>query len=320
MKIFRIFGIIILVLFAMVAILLIATKINHENQLKKEAKQHLAPGKMVDVNGKKLHVYAQGKGDMTLVFMAGHGTSNPTLDFKPLWMRMTDEYRIAVIEKAGYGWSETSNSPRDVDRMLEETRKALELSGEKGPYILVPHSMSGLEAIYWAQKYPDEVKAIIGLDPITPETTDLLPEPQKLQLYAMYFISRTGLSRFMPDAEAEEIFPLLKSDALTGEDKQKYLAVFYKSAFSKDMLNEVTCLKQNAKKVAENEVPAHTPMYFFISDEQEVKVAGWAETLSSYLSKIAMSKQMRLDTGHYVHYEKADIIAEEAKAFIKQIK
>jgi len=36
--------------------------------------------------------------------------------------------------------------------MLEETRRALELSGEKGPYVLLPHSMSGLEAIYWAQK------------------------------------------------------------------------------------------------------------------------------------------------------------------------
>lgn len=52
-------------------------------------------------------------------------------------MRMIDKYRIAVVEKSGYSWSETSNSPRDIDTMLEETRKALELSGEKGPYVLV---------------------------------------------------------------------------------------------------------------------------------------------------------------------------------------
>ena len=29
--------------------------------------------------------------------------------------------------------------------------------------------MSGLEALYWAQKYPDEVSAIIGLDMAVPE-------------------------------------------------------------------------------------------------------------------------------------------------------
>ena len=53
--------------------------------------------------------------------------------------------------------------------MLEETRRALILAGERGPYVLLPHSMSGLEAIYWAQKYPQEIKAIIGLDMAFPE-------------------------------------------------------------------------------------------------------------------------------------------------------
>ena len=32
--------------------------------------------------------------------------------------------------------------------------------------------MSGLEALYWAQKYPDEVSAIIGLDMAVPEYYD----------------------------------------------------------------------------------------------------------------------------------------------------
>ena len=47
--------------------------------------------------------------------------------------------------------------------MLNEVRQGLSLAGESGPYILFPHSMSGLEAVYWAQQYPDEVTAIIGL-------------------------------------------------------------------------------------------------------------------------------------------------------------
>ena len=320
MKFFMIFGTILLSIFTIVAILLIASKINHENLLKKEAIQYTAPGNIVEVNGKQLHVYAEGIGDITLVFMAGHGTSNPTLDFKPLWTRMIDEFRIAIVERAGYGWSETSNSPRDIDTILKETRMTLELSGEKGPYVLVPHSMSGLEAIYWAQKYPDEVKAIIGLDPITPETVDILPEPQKPQLYTMFFISRMGISRFMPDADVEKNFPLIKSNVLSTQDKQKYLAVFYKSAFSKDMLNEIDYLKKNAEEVARNEAPTNTPMYFFISDGQEVMVNGWKGTLSTYLSKISMGKQIQLDTDHYVHYEKAEIIADEAKTFIRELK
>ncbi len=320
MKVIKIFGIIILIVFAIIAILLIATSINHKSKLRKEAKEYYPPGKMVEVNGKKLHVYSEGEGDPTLVFMSGQGTSNPTLDFKPLWRRMVDDYRIAVVEKSGYGWSETSNSPRDIDTMLEETREALRLSGEKAPFVLFPHSMSGLEAIYWAQKYPDEVKAIIGLDPCTPEAIDLLPEPQKTQLKFMYFVSRIGLSRFMPESETGKTLPLMESDELSEEDKNQYLAVFYKSAFTKDMLREVNYLKGNARTVAENKIPFNIPMYFFISDDQETIAIGWKKVLSDYLSYVTIGKYKILDTGHYVFYDKAEIIVKEAKAFLNEIK
>jgi len=319
MKFFKFFGISISILFAIIAILLIAFTINHRSQLRKEAKEYFPPGRMVEVNDKKLHVYIEGRGGLTLVFLSGHGTNNPTLDFKPLWMRLVDDYKIAVVERSGYGWSETSNSPRDIDTILEETRKALELSGEKGPYVLLPHSMSGLEAIYWAQKYPDEVKAIIGLDPCVPETYDILPEPEKIQLYAMHIISRTGLSRYMDDSQVEQIFPLMKSEDLTEEEKQEYLATFYKSAFSIDMLREVEYLNDNAETIAENEAPIHTPMYFFISDGQEAIANGWQEALSDYLSKLAIGKYMELATGHYVHYNESKLIAEETKAFLEDV-
>jgi len=320
MKIIKIFGIILLALIVLIGLTLSVLKVNHEIQIRKEGNRFPAPGKMVNVNGKNLHVYSEGKGDITLVFLAGHGTISPTLDFKPLWTRMTDEYRIAVVERSGYGWSESTNSPRDIDTLLGETRKALEQSGEKGPYVLVPHSMSGLEAIYWAQKYPEEVTAIIGLDPLTPATYQIMTKPQKRQLYPMYLISRLGFTRLMPDLEVEETFPLMKSDFLTEEEKQNYLTIFYRTSLSKEMLNEIDHIEENVKKVAENEFLTNTPMYFFISEEQEDIAKGWVDTLTNYLSRQSLSRHLRLDTGHYVHYEKAEIIAEEAKAFLNGLK
>lgn len=319
MRILKILGIVFIVLLVVIILLLIASNINHRNQLKKEAQENPPPGSLVDINGKKIHIFTKGEGDTTLVFMAGHGTSCPTLDFKPLWMRMTDVYRIAVVEKSGYGWSEVSNSPRDLDTILEETREALILSGETAPYILFPHSMSGLEAIYWAQKYPDEVMAIIGLDPTTPEAVEILPIPPKIQLNLIYFITRIGLSRLMPEADLLENLPLMKSEDLTEEDKSQYVASFYRSSLTKDMLNEVNNLKSNAELVAANEVPITTPTYFFISEAQEKEVNGWDNALTEYLSKVDVSRFMRLDTGHYVHHEKADIIAETVKAFLNEI-
>lgn len=319
MKIIKILGIIILSLIAMIVVFVIVSAVNHTIKLRKEAKKYSPTGQMVEVNNKKLHVYTEGEGEVTLVFMAGHGTSNPTVDFKPLWMRMANGYRIAVVEKFGYGWSESANSPRDIDTMLEETRKALEISGESAPYVLFPHSMSGLEAIYWAQKYPDEVKAIVGLDPLIPDMVNLMPEPPKAQLNLMYFISRIGLSRLMPESDVGENLPLMKSNELSEEDKNQYLAVFYKSSFTKEMLREVDHLSGNAEAVTANEDPTSTPMLFFISEGQENKVPGWKATLTNYLDNIAISEVMILDTGHYIHYKEAEMIAETAKDFIAEI-
>ena len=61
-------------------------------------------------------------------------------------------------------------SKRDVKTMVDEDREALKKAGKNGPYILMPHSMSALEAIYWSCTYPDEVKAILGLDMAVPDS------------------------------------------------------------------------------------------------------------------------------------------------------
>jgi len=58
-------------------------------------------------------------------------------------------------------------------------------------------------------------------------------------------------------------------------------------------------------------------MYFFISDDQEVEASGWKDALTDYLSTVDKGTHLDLNTGHYVHYEKADMIAEESKAFLQ---
>ena len=52
------------------------------------------------------------------------------------------------------------------------------------PVVLCAHSMGFLEALRWAQKYPEEVAALVGLDPATPEvyqTFDLTGSQARLE-------------------------------------------------------------------------------------------------------------------------------------------
>ncbi len=138
---------IICIIIVILIILLLIVYINHQVHLKMEAELRLPLGQMVEVDGYNMSVYMEGTGDTTLVFMSGGGTSCPILDFKSLYALLSDEYKIAVVEKFGYGFSDIVDKSRDIDSILEDTRAALTAAGLSAAYVLCPHSMSGLEAL-----------------------------------------------------------------------------------------------------------------------------------------------------------------------------
>ncbi len=103
-------------------------------------------------------------------YFTGAGISSPVLECKPLYRKLSDTYKIAVVEKLGYGVSESTDTERTVQNIVNESRQALLGAGLKPPYILAPHSYSGFEAIYWANTYTDEVTAVLSIDMAIPDT------------------------------------------------------------------------------------------------------------------------------------------------------
>ena len=102
----------------------------------------------VMIHGHRMHIFKTGdENKPKLVLMAGSGTVSPVFDFRILYEKLVKDFRIIVIEKFGYGYSDLYETPCDIDSLVNDQKEALEKAGEKGPYILVPHSMSGLEAI-----------------------------------------------------------------------------------------------------------------------------------------------------------------------------
>ena len=122
----------------------------------------------------------------------------------------------------------------------------------------------------------------------------------------------------MGRAGLEKNLPLLKSEELSEGDKEKLEAIFYKRSLTKTMLSEINYIQENAEKVKSNGIPASTPMYFFVAGDNVDITPNWKEELAEYVSKTDSGKFKVLETGHYVHHEKSDIIAEEIKGFLKE--
>lgn len=271
-------------------------------------------GETVEVNGHNMSIYIEGKGKKTLVFMSGGGTCSPILDFKSLYSLLSDDYRIVVIEKFGYGFSDVVDENRDIETILSETRMALDKAGIKGPYILCPHSMSGIEALYWAQKYPDEIEAIIGLDMAVPEYYDEMKISLPILKLGQYGAA-LGITRWIPSlAESDAI----KYGTLSDYEKEIYRSVFYSRTATVTMINEAMTVKENANVVKENGIP-QVPMLLFISNgsggtgfDEET----WRSIPKEYISHLEHAKYIELDCPHYVHDYQYETISKEIRDFI----
>lgn len=296
-------------------VVLVAIYINHKIQLKKEEELKAPLGELVEVDGHKMSVYVEGNGDKTLVFMSGGGTSSPILDFKTLYSTLSDTYKIVVVEKFGYGFSDVVDKDRNIDSILEDTRTALEKVGIEGPFVLCPHSMSGIEALYWAQQYPEEVEGVIGLDMAVPEAYEDY-EINMFMLKLSQFAARIGITRILPGiAESDAI----KHGTLTDTEKEIYRAVFYEKTATTTMMNEVKAIKENAKIVQNNGVP-QVPMLLFVSNGKGTgwNENDWCEYQSIYLENVENARLVKLDCPHYVHDYEYDTINEEIRMFLTE--
>ena len=185
-------GKILLGIVAVIAVFLLGTCVYDKICLasEKDLLENQIYGQKVEVDGHRMSVYVSGEGKHTLVFMAGSGDSGPIFSFKDFADRFED-CRVVIIERFGYGFSDGFDGPRDVETRVSQDRKALEAAGVEGPFILCPHSYSGLETVYWAQNFPEEVEAIVGLDMAVPATYDTFDDSNVSQNNSSNALMRT---------------------------------------------------------------------------------------------------------------------------------
>lgn len=294
-----------------VLVLLLASFIYHRLALQREKASLNPMGQMVSVNGHDMSVFVKGNGPQTLVFLSGAGTASPILDFKDLYDGLSKQYKIVVVERAGYGYSEDTSKSRDVSEVLSETRQALAKAQVSGPYIILSHSMASLETLLWQEKYPSEIKAIIGLDWALPESYGHLK--MHLQILRMARLgSQLGLLRYIPSRL------YVPNENLSSSDRRLYQRIAYRQILSQAMLNESLSVKENAKKV-DAKIDSQIPTLLLVSNGEGTSFS--KEEWRNYAARFAKDqKNIELtfyDAPHYLyHYQTKEVVA-KIEDFIK---
>lgn len=120
------------------------------------------PGRMVDLDGRRLHLLCAGDGAAAVVVVAALGT--PGLEWVGIQRRLATRTRVCVYDRAGLGWSDPAPWPRTAGRMADELHGLLVAAAIPPPYLLVGHSLGGLVVRLYAARHPQGVAGVVLAD------------------------------------------------------------------------------------------------------------------------------------------------------------
>jgi pimeloyl-ACP methyl ester carboxylesterase len=136
---------------------------------RQERHRFAPPGRLVDVDGHRLHLVVMGDGHPgpTVVLDAG------MVSFSSNWAWVQPELaksvRVVAYDRAGLGWSDPGPGPRDAGRNAQELHAGLQEAGITGPYVLAGHSYGGLAVRAFAALYPEDVVGMVLVDGSHPD-------------------------------------------------------------------------------------------------------------------------------------------------------
>ena len=289
----------------------------------KDELQSMEPyGQMVDVNGRKMHIYSMGTGEETIVLLPGYGVPLPSADFGPMMRKLSDKYKVVTIEYFGVGFSEKVDTPRTNENYVNDIRTVLDKAGFKPPYILMPHSASGIYSEYYAAKYPKEVSSIIMLDTTSTARIEETPGYLNIIFAIAKFQQATGLTRLTaklaPDTKLIE-------NGYTEKEKADYKKFLYHT-INDTMIDQSLRLMDNVKEVNKIPFPEDIPVLKIISRQTINGIAkkdkddgmGYQNAHLNRLGKNASYEI--LDATHFVYQTKVDEIKELTDQFLAKTK
>lgn len=216
---------------------------------------------------------------LTVLFESGYG------DGADVWSELQDDiaekYATISYDRAGVENSDKSPNRRTVVNQVKELHALLEKIDSKGPYLIVAHSIGGLNSRMFASEYPEDVKGIVFVDSTHEDVCKKL-------LQAM-------------TPERRELF--LNSPVYEGNFDEK-----------QESCDEVRKAREN------NDILRNIPIVVLTVSEHGLSNV-WLELQNDLVSLSNYSKHVMVDKcGHYIQEDKPEIVKDAIFEVAEKIK
>ena len=291
-------------------------------------------GKLVDVGGHHLHLYAAGEGSPTVVFEAGGASWS--LDWNLVQTEVAKFTCACSYDRAGFGWSDPGPKPRTSEQIVKELHSLLTNAGVKKPYVLVGASFGGHTVRLYAQHFPNEVAGLVLLDARhesinarMPPAWQQLERTGKGMYQVLLLASRLGalalLGKVMGDKAAPPIV-----QKLPPEIRPIYFAVGFQPKYFESNLDELAAGTESDKQLSATgsfgslplTVIRHgIPNLFARMPAEQAKQAEqvWQE-LQAELTQLSSNSRMLVaeKSGHGIQIDQPSLVVDAIRQIVEK--
>lgn len=271
-------------------------------------------GEAVAVDGGVVNVSVTGEGEQVLVLLSGYGTASPVLDSAPLVDELDDAHTVVVVERFGYGYSELDVTDRTVENISTELHDTLTTLGVQDSYVLLAHSLAGIYALDYVNRFPGEVSALITIDGTVPEAFAVAAPRSRWEAV----LSVTGWVRWMTALNPALTAPAAPAGVYSREEIEQIRLMTIWNYANRAIVDENNRNAGNFAAVRNLSYPSELPVMAFLSRQLIEAQPDWSTAHERQLEFVERSEIVVLDGGHYLHWTHSPEIAESTAQFLGQ--
>ena len=271
------------------------------------------PGKLVELNGRHVHLLCAGEGSPTVILEAGLPGSS--LAWMSVFSGIAQLTQVCAYDRPGYGWSHPTTSPRTAETIVQELRVLLQSTDIKPPYILVGHSFGGLLMQLYATRFPSDFAGMVLVDSSHPDQAHRTLDLREIDTisFAMKTLGPVGLVRMLFPVPAGN--PQSR-DASVREQERRLLMT---NRTLRTVTREMSGLRQSLRQVADSSPDLGSKPLVVLSEGR--KRAEFWQAMQEDLSRLSTNSDWQVvdGAGHFIQHDQPDVVVDAVRRVIEKL-
>jgi pimeloyl-ACP methyl ester carboxylesterase len=297
-------------------------------------------GQIVDIGGgRHMHIDCRGTGAPTVVLEAGLDT-NGTQAWSAVQDKMAAFTRVCSYDRAGIQWSDDKPGAHDGNGVANDLHALLTAAGEKGPYVMVGHSLGGPYIMNFARLYPNDLAGVVFVDASHPDQNQLMAaagiaaaaKPIPAAYLLLGKLTWSGLPRILLGLAAKQADAPNPMPATARAEADAFAPQSFPAAMAEGKDLNVTLAEAGKLRTL-----GDRPLVVLVATKQlsakDVKLAGltpsqyasmqsiWLKLHDDETSWSTHSRQQLVpDSTHYIQFYRPDIVIAATKEVVDAVR